>query len=168
MGVIWLKPDWTLALMGLELAGNQTGCCRGNALKMQATTAASAAATSPAATSAEATSTAAAILTTAPPSPWPCAGQTSNSYPYIPSMEMPSFHQDSIAGGLLELESQMMVASMPGRSSSGSMRIFTVSGATVRRVKGEGRREKNNNNNNGNNSRGLRGGKEKLSTYSAR
>jgi len=62
----------------------------------------------------------------------------------------------------------MMVASMPGRSSSGSMRIFTVSGATVRHGKGEGRREKNNNNNNGNNSRELRGGNEKLSTYSAR
>lgn len=50
-------------------------------------------------------------------------------------MEMPSFHQDSFAGGLLELESQMMVASMPGRSSSGSMRIFTVSGATAKETR---------------------------------
>lgn len=54
---------------------------------------------------------------------------------YVPSMEMPSFHQDSFAGGLLELESQMMVASMPGRSSSGSMRIFTVSGATAKKTR---------------------------------
>lgn len=53
----------------------------------------------------------------------------------VPSMDMPSFHQDSFAGGLLELESQMMVASMPGRSSSGSMRIFTVSGATAKETR---------------------------------
>lgn len=44
---------------------------------------------------------------------------------------MPSFHQDNLAGGLLELESHTMVASMPGFNSSGSMRIFTVSGATA-------------------------------------
>lgn len=48
----------------------------------------------------------------------------------LPSIGMPSFHQDNWAGGLLELESQMMVASMPGFNSSGSMRILTVSGAT--------------------------------------
>lgn len=46
-------------------------------------------------------------------------------------MAMPSLHHDSFAGGLLELESHTMVASMPDFNSSGSMRILTVSGATV-------------------------------------
>lgn len=44
---------------------------------------------------------------------------------------MPSRHQEIIAGGLLELESQISVASMPGFSSGGSIVIFTVSGATA-------------------------------------
>lgn len=49
----------------------------------------------------------------------------------MPSTGMPSFHQLNLAGGLLELESQMSVASTPGTSSAGSTRILTVSGATV-------------------------------------
>jgi len=111
--------------MGVILVtGKRTGCCRGNASHQQSAMA-------------------------APASPCRmanCDGQTSNcqiawpgpksqagqAIPYVPSMGMPSFHQDSFAGGLLELESQMMAASMPGRSSSGSMRILTVSGATER------------------------------------
>lgn len=50
---------------------------------------------------------------------------------FMPSTGMPSFHQLNLAGGLLELESQMSVASTPGTSSAGSTRILTVSGATV-------------------------------------
>lgn len=50
---------------------------------------------------------------------------------FIPSTGMPSFHQLNLAGGLLELESQMSVASTPDTSSAGSTRILTVSGATV-------------------------------------
>jgi len=113
--------------MGVILVtGKRTGCCRGNASHQQS-----------------------ALV--APASPWRIAmgklpiakslGQAQRGkqakqqcpcIPYEPSMGMPSFHQDSFAGGLLELESQMIVASMPGRSSSGSMRILTVSGATER------------------------------------
>ncbi|KAI9583196.1 hypothetical protein GQX74_012413 [Glossina fuscipes] len=51
--------------------------------------------------------------------------------PPLPSIGMPSFHQDSLAGGLLELESHIIVASMPGFNSSGSMRILTVSDVSV-------------------------------------
>lgn len=54
---------------------------------------------------------------------------------FTPSTGMPSFHQLSLAAGLLELESQMSVASTFGFSSSGSTRILTVSGATVERNK---------------------------------
>lgn len=53
---------------------------------------------------------------------------------FMPSTGMPSFHQLNLAGGLLELESQMSVASTPGTSSAGSTRILTVSGATVSRT----------------------------------
>lgn len=52
---------------------------------------------------------------------------------FIPSTGIPSFHQLSLAGGLLELESQKSVASTPGTNSAGSTRIFTVSGATAKR-----------------------------------
>lgn len=51
--------------------------------------------------------------------------------PLTPSTGIPSFHQVIFAGGLLELESQIIVASMPGTNSSGSTRILTVSGATI-------------------------------------
>lgn len=51
----------------------------------------------------------------------------------IPSTGIPSFHQLSFAGGLLELESQISVASTPGTNSAGSTRILTVSGATAAR-----------------------------------
>lgn len=50
---------------------------------------------------------------------------------FIPSTGMPSFQKLNLAGGLLELESQMSVASTPGTSSAGSTRILTFSGATV-------------------------------------
>lgn len=50
---------------------------------------------------------------------------------FIPSTGIPSFQKLNFAGGLLELESQMRVASTPGTSSAGSTRILTVSGATV-------------------------------------
>lgn len=49
-----------------------------------------------------------------------------------PGTGIPSFHQDSFAGGLLELESQIRVASSFGFKSAGSLRIFTCSGATKR------------------------------------
>lgn len=52
---------------------------------------------------------------------------------FTPSTGMPSFHQETFAGGLLELESQIIVASMPGTNSSGSTRILTVSGATEKK-----------------------------------
>lgn len=52
---------------------------------------------------------------------------------FIPSTGIPSFHQLSLAGGLLELESQISAASIPGTNSAGSTRILTVSGATVAR-----------------------------------
>lgn len=45
-------------------------------------------------------------------------------------MAMPSRHHDNWAGGLLELESQCNIASIPGFKSTGSMVILTVSGAT--------------------------------------
>lgn len=47
----------------------------------------------------------------------------------IVSTGIPSRHQVNCAGGLLELESQNRTVSMFGFSSSGSTRIFTVSGA---------------------------------------
>lgn len=50
---------------------------------------------------------------------------------FTPSTDIPSFHQLNLAGGLLELESQISVASTPGVNSTGSTRIFAVSGATV-------------------------------------
>uniref|UniRef100_A0A1B0A7G3 Uncharacterized protein n=1 Tax=Glossina pallidipes TaxID=7398 RepID=A0A1B0A7G3_GLOPL len=55
-------------------------------------------------------------------------GRSRRTPPPLPSIGMPSFHQDNLAGGLLELESHIIVASMPGFNSSGSMRILTVSG----------------------------------------
>lgn len=48
-----------------------------------------------------------------------------------PCTGIPSRHQDNRAGGLLELESHVSVASSFGLSSGGSRRIFTWSGATV-------------------------------------
>ena len=50
---------------------------------------------------------------------------------FTPSTGIPSFHQDSVAGGLLELESQIKVAWLPGRKSIGSLRILIISGGTV-------------------------------------
>lgn len=50
-------------------------------------------------------------------------------------MAIPSRHHDNWAGGLLELESQCRVASMPGFNSTGSTVILTVSGATVKNYK---------------------------------
>lgn len=50
-----------------------------------------------------------------------------------PGTGIPSFHQESFAGGLLELESQISVASSLGFKSVGSLRIFTCSGATKQR-----------------------------------
>lgn len=49
-------------------------------------------------------------------------------------MGMPSFHQESCAGGFDELESHINVASVSGFSSSGSSRILTVSGATAKNI----------------------------------
>lgn len=49
-----------------------------------------------------------------------------------PCTGMPSLHQDSLAGGLLELESHVNVASSFGFNSAGSLRIFTCSGATTK------------------------------------
>lgn len=49
----------------------------------------------------------------------------------MPSTNIPSFHQLNLAGGLLELESQMSVASTPGTNSAGCVCTLTVSGATV-------------------------------------
>lgn len=48
----------------------------------------------------------------------------------IPSIGMPSRHQDTLAGGLLELESQISLARTPGTRFLGSTLIFTVSGGT--------------------------------------
>lgn len=48
-----------------------------------------------------------------------------------PSTGIPSLHHVILAGGLLELESQNKLASAPGLSSSGSILILTVSGATI-------------------------------------
>lgn len=48
----------------------------------------------------------------------------------LPCTGIPSRHQDKTAGGLLEAESQINVASTPGSNSSGSTLIFTASGAT--------------------------------------
>lgn len=53
----------------------------------------------------------------------------------LPVTAMPSRHQEIFAGGLLELESQISVASIPGFNSGGSIVIFTVSGATVEQGK---------------------------------
>lgn len=58
--------------------------------------------------------------------------------PNLPSTAIPSRHQEIVAGGLLELESQISVASMPGFSSGGMILIFTVSGGTEHREKGGG------------------------------
>lgn len=49
-----------------------------------------------------------------------------------PRTGIPSFHHDNFAGGLLELESQISVASIPGTKSVGSRRIFTCSGGTAK------------------------------------
>lgn len=48
-----------------------------------------------------------------------------------PGIAIPSRHHDNSAGGLLELESQCNVASIPGINSGGSTEILTVSGATI-------------------------------------
>lgn len=45
---------------------------------------------------------------------------------------IPSLYQPSRTGGLLELESQNRLASVPAVNAFGSMRIFKVSGKTVR------------------------------------
>lgn len=58
----------------------------------------------------------------------------SGVYIYVPLIGMPSFHQESCAGGFDELESHINVASVSGFSSSGSSRIFTVSGATANNI----------------------------------
>lgn len=50
----------------------------------------------------------------------------------LPCTGIPSRHQDSVAGGLLEAASQNNVASTSGFNSSGSTRTLTVSGATVK------------------------------------
>lgn len=50
------------------------------------------------------------------------------SFPF--STGIPSFHQVSLAGGLLELESQNSVASVPTVRDFGSTLIFNVSGKT--------------------------------------
>lgn len=50
---------------------------------------------------------------------------------FTPSTGIPSFHHDTTAEGLLELESQIKVASVPGRKSTGSLRILIISGGTV-------------------------------------
>lgn len=47
-----------------------------------------------------------------------------------PSTGMPSFHQLIFAGGLLELESQISLARMPGTRFLGATLILTVSGGT--------------------------------------
>lgn len=47
-----------------------------------------------------------------------------------PCTGMPSLHQDNFAGGLLELESHVSVASVFGLNSGGSFLILTVSGGT--------------------------------------
>jgi len=47
-----------------------------------------------------------------------------------PSTGMPSFHQLIFAGGLLELESQISLARMPGTRFLGTTLILTVSGGT--------------------------------------
>ena len=52
----------------------------------------------------------------------------------LPSTGIPSFHHETFDGGLLELESQSNVASMPGFSSSGTTVILTVSGATEMKI----------------------------------
>lgn len=46
---------------------------------------------------------------------------------------IPSLYQLSLTGGLLELESQNRLASVPAVNALGSMRIFKVSGKTVTR-----------------------------------
>lgn len=46
---------------------------------------------------------------------------------------IPSLYQLSLTGGLLELESQNRLASVPAVNALGSMRIFKVSGKTVAR-----------------------------------
>lgn len=48
---------------------------------------------------------------------------------------MPSLNQFSFTGGLLELESQWIVANMPAFRLFGSMRIFSVSGRTREKVR---------------------------------
>lgn len=48
---------------------------------------------------------------------------------------IPSRYQFSLTGGLLELESQNRLASVPTVSARGSMRIFSVSGRTGKSVK---------------------------------
>lgn len=47
-----------------------------------------------------------------------------------PLTGIPSTHQESLAGGLLELESQINAASSFGLSSGGSCRILTCSGGS--------------------------------------
>lgn len=49
----------------------------------------------------------------------------------IPSTGIRALCQLIFAAGLLELDSQINVASTPGTNSSGCTRIFTVSGATI-------------------------------------
>lgn len=44
---------------------------------------------------------------------------------------IPSLYQLNFTGGLLELESQKRLASVPAVNALGSMRIFKVSGKTV-------------------------------------
>lgn len=52
-----------------------------------------------------------------------------------PLTGIPSTHQDNLAGGLLELESQINDASSFGFNSAGSCRILTCSGGSEIEVK---------------------------------
>ena len=77
---------------------------------------------------------------------------------------MPSLYQLKRTGGLLELESQNRLASMPAVNAFGSMRIFKVSGKTVNKksfFKGKVRKMGEKHHHNDDNERRRKKGKQK-------